>query len=416
MSETVETAVSDLLERFNVSEHLFPVIIEMVLLVFLIVSCIVVFVTARFLLVKVLAKVITKYENSWYNVFLDKKVIHRLIYLMPGILLYFGAPLLSTVGSNIRLISLIYIIFMIYAAQNGILDAINRIYETSYPAAKQRPVKGFLQIVKLILFVVALVIAVSKLVGQSPVILLGGIGAMSAVTMLIFQDSIKGMVAGIQMASNDMVRIGDWIEMPKYGADGDVVDISLTVVKVENFDRTITTIPAYALVSDSFKNWRGMQDAGGRRIKRALNIDMSSISFCSDELCERLGRIELLKDYLNRKTAEISLYNAERSADTTVPVNGRHLTNIGVFREYVREYLLQHPGIRKDMVIIVRQLSPLKEGLPLEIYCFTNTTDWSAYESIQSDIFDHLLSVVIYFDLKIFQEPAGSDIRFLGGH
>ncbi len=416
MTQAIEKIIAGLMEKLGISEHLLPAVTEMIFSVLLIIVCITVYFAARFLLIRVVTKLIKRSESKWDNVFLDKKVIHRLIYLLPGILIYFGSPLLETAGSYLALISLVYTIFMIYAVLSGVLDALNSIYEATYSAAKQRPIKGFIQIVKIVLFLVALVIAISRLVGQSPFILLGGIGAMSAVTMLIFQDSIKGMVAGIQMASNDMVRIGDWIEMPKYGADGDVIDISLTVVKVENFDRTITTIPAYALVSDSFKNWRGMQDSGGRRIKRAISIDMSTISFCSDELLKELGRIELLKTYLDERMAEISDHNAIRNTDTSMPVNGRRLTNIGVFRVYIKEYLKQHRSIRKDMVLMVRQLSPMKDGLPLEIYCFTDTTDWAAYESIQSDIFDHILAAVVYFGLKIYQEPAGSDIRFLGGH
>ncbi len=416
MKDDLGDFIAGLLEKLNVSEHLLPVITEMVFFAAIAVLCVIVFLAAKFLLIRVLSGLIKRSESRWDNVFFDNKVIHRLIYLMPGIIVYFSAPLLDSAGDYVKLISLIYIIFMILAVLMGVLDALNTIYESSYSGAKQRPVKGFLQIIKIVLFVIALVIAVSRLVDKSPVYLLSGIGAMSAVTMLIFQDSIKGLVAGIQMASNDLVRIGDWIEMPKYGADGDVIDISLTVVKVENFDRTITTIPAYALVSDSFKNWRGMQDSGGRRIKRAVYIDMSSIGFCSDELLERLKHIELLKVYLDERSEDIRKYNADRVTEPGMPVNGRRMTNIGVFRMYVQEYLKQHPGIHKDMIIMVRQLSPLKEGLPLEIYCFTNTTEWVRFESIQSDVFDHLLAAVPYFDLKIFQEPSGSDVRELGGH
>ncbi|NCU26419.1 mechanosensitive ion channel [Candidatus Nomurabacteria bacterium] len=416
MQDSIGEFISGFLEKLNISEHMLPVITEIIFFVSIIVLCIIVYLVAKLLLVKVLTGLIMKSESNWDNVFLDNKVIHRLIYLIPGIIVYFSAPLLEAAGNYIEMLSLVYIIFMILAVVMGVLDALNTIYEGSYSAAKQRPIKGFLQIVKIVLFIIALVIAVSRLVNQSPIYLLSGIGAMSAITMLIFQDSIKGLVAGIQMASNDLVRIGDWIEMPKYGADGDVVDISLTVVKVENFDRTITTIPAYALVSDSFKNWRGMQASGGRRIKRAINIDMSSIGFCSDELIEKLGHVEFLREYLSERTEEIRRYNVDRAIDTTMPVNGRRLTNIGVFRVYIREYIKHHPGIHKNMIMMVRQLSPLKEGLPLEVYCFTNTTEWVRYESIQSDIFDHLLAAAVYFDIKVFQEPSGGDIRALGGH
>jgi miniconductance mechanosensitive channel len=229
--------------------------------------------------------------------------------------------------------------------------------------------------------------------------------------MLVFKDSLLGLVAGIQLTGNDMVRVGDWIEMPKYGADGDVIDISLNTVQVQNFDKTITMIPSYALISDSFINWRGMQSSGGRRLKRSLYIDTSSIMFCTEEMIEKFIRVHYLSDYMIQKEREIAEYNAKNQFDRNNPVNGRALTNIGVFRAYISNYLKNHEGINQNMTLIVRQLEPSEHGLPIEIYAFTNSVDWAVYESVQSDIFDHLFAVAPEFGLRIFQNPSGADVR-----
>jgi miniconductance mechanosensitive channel len=277
--------------------------------------------------------------------------------------------------------------------------------------SKTRPIKGLLQVLKIAVYIVAVIVALTDLMGQSPLVMLGGLGAMTAVFSLVFKDSILGLVAGIQLAANDMVRIGDWIEMPKYEADGVVIDISLNTVKVRNFDNTITSIPAYTLVSDAFKNWRGMKSSGARRIMRSVNIDVSSISFCSKELLERLKKSELLREYIENKQKEIDEYNRSRSLDPNAVINARRLTNIGVFRVYIQNYLKNHPGIQQDMIQLVRQLPPAEYGLPIQVYVFSNQTDWTVYENIQSDIFDHILSVVGQFELRVFQSPTGYDFN-----
>jgi len=242
-------------------------------------------------------------------------------------------------------------------------------------------------------------------------VLLGGIGAMTAIISLIFKDSILGFVAGIQLTSNDMIRIGDWIEMPKYSADGTVIDLSLTTVKIQNFDNTVTTVPAYALVTDAFINWRGMQKSGGRRIKRSIVIDASDVKLCDEETIEQFRKIELIGDYIDFKLADINDYNSDQNVDMSISINGRHLTNLGTFRAYITEYLKHHPCIRKDMSLMVRQLSSDGSGIPLEIYAFTNTIKWNEYEMIQADIFDHLYSVISEFGLSVYQQPTGQDIR-----
>lgn len=255
------------------------------------------------------------------------------------------------------------------------------------------------------------IMIVSLLMGKSPLLLLSGLGAMTAVLMLVFKDPILGLVAGIQLSANDMLKIGDWLEMPKYGADGAVTDIGLTTVKVRNWDNTVTTIPTYALISDSFKNWRSMSESGGRRIKRSLNIDTGSVHFLSEEEQRRLQRNSLLHSYLNVKTQELSQHNQEIAVDLASPLNGRRLTNLGTLRAYLEAYLRAHPRIHQNMTLMVRQLAPTPEGLPLEIYAFTNTTVWAEYESIQADIFDHILAVIDEFGLRVHQTPTGNDLR-----
>lgn len=278
------------------------------------------------------------------------------------------------------------------------------------------PLRGLLQTVKLVASILTTILAVSLLMDKSPLILLSGLGALSAVLLLVFKDPILGLVAGIQLSANNMLAVGDWLEMPKYGADGDVVDIALTTVKVRNWDKTITTIPTYALISDSFKNWRGMSEAGGRRIKRSIHVEMSSVCFLSKEQLGELKKAQLLSDYIASTITEIEKENIDKKADMTVIQNGRRMTNVGTFRKYLVSYLKNHPKIHQGMTLIVRQLEPTTFGLPIEIYAFTNTTSWNAYEDIQSDIFDHIIAVLPAFSLRVHESPTGNDIRLLAKH
>lgn len=278
---------------------------------------------------------------------------------------------------------------------------------------QDKPVDSYLQVVNIFLFFIAGIIIFSMVTGKSPWAFLGALGAASAILMLVFKDTILGFVASIQVSTNDMVRVGDWIEMPKYGADGDVIEINLNTVKVQNWDKTITTIPTYYLITDSFKNWRGMQNAGGRRIKRAINVKISSIRYLSREEIDRLATIQLLAPYIQERQVEIDRYNEETKANRSMPVNGRNMTNVGLFRQYINRYVQHHPQIRKDMTMLVRQLQPTEHGLPIEVYIFTSDTRWAVYEDIMSDIFDHLLSAIKYFELEVFEAPASDDIRSL---
>lgn len=364
----------------------------------------------RFIIIKVATKMASKTKRDWDDILLKKKFFHNIANLsIPIALRYLSDDFWQYNRLWLNFINLLSTLFFILIF-NSLLNAFEEIY-SHFEISKIRPIRGFLQIAKGVLFGIGAIVTIALLLGQSPLVLLSGVGAMTAITSLIFKDSILGFVAGIQLTTNDMVRIGDWIEVPKHSADGSVIELSLTTVKVRNFDNTITTIPAYTLVSDSFINWRGMRSSGGRRIKRAIYIDASFVKLCDDEMLTRFERIYLLKDYIQKKKTEIEEYNKLNNYDNTVPVNGRKLTNLGTFRAYIFEYLKQHPKIRKDMPIMVRQLSTDNSGIPLEIYAFTNTVEWVEYEAIQSDIFDHLYSIVSEFDLSVFQNISGNDLR-----
>ena len=297
-------------------------------------------------------------------------------------------------------------LLIVGAGINAFQDAIS-----DYNARSDVPIKSYAQIAKILGYIVGALMTVAVLTGKSPWVLLSGIGALMAVIILVFRDTILSLVASFTIASNRLVKVGDWIEAPTFGADGDVVDIALHTVKVQNWDKTITTIPTYKLVETSFKNWRGMQDSGGRRIKRAIHLDMNTVNFCDADMLARFEKFELIADYVNQRRHEVEADNTRQQTDLSELVNGRRLTNLGTFRAYVAAYLRSHPKIHADMTFLVRQLAPTPRGLPLEIYVFTTTTVWADYEGIQSDIFDHLLAVVPQFDLRVFQEPTGGDWR-----
>ena len=279
---------------------------------------------------------------------------------------------------------------------------------------EDKPLDSYLQVVNIFMFFVAGIIIFSMVTGQSPWAFLGALGAASAILLLVFKDTIMGFVASIQVSTNDMVRVGDWIEMPKYNADGDVIEINLNTVKVRNWDKTITTVPTHYLVTDSFKNWRGMQNAGGRQIKRSINLKISSIRYLENDEIDQLKKIQLLAGYIDERQAEIDRYNAESGADSSMPVNGRKMTNAGLYRQYITQYTSHHPLIHKGYTMLVRQLQPTEHGLPIELYMYTSDTRWGVYENVMADIFDHLLASIKYFGLEVFEAPASDDIRRLG--
>ncbi|MDN3650207.1 mechanosensitive ion channel [Reinekea marina] len=319
----------------------------------------------------------------------------------------------STIFKVIKFASDQWILLFLLLTLFSVLDVFHGVWNRRASGGNHFPIKGILQTIKLLASLFIGLVAIALLIGKSPLLLLSGLGALSAVMMLVFKDPILGLVAGIQLSANDMLAVGDWLEMPKYGADGDVIDIALTTVKVRNWDKTITTIPAYALISDSFKNWRGMTESGGRRISRSVLIETSSIRFLDEALLADLNKSELVGRYLSERLEQIEAENKEKNVDMAVLVNGRRLTNIGTFRQYLVNYLQNHPCIHKDMTLMVRQLAPTSEGLPIQIYAFTNTTSWGEYENIQADIFDHIFAALPAFDLRIHESPTGNDIRSL---
>lgn len=384
---------------------------DLILGVLLIVLCIVVDIIAKKYLVTGLVKITEKTKAKWDDKLVARGVFNRLAHIAPAVVAYWGVPLLFQAQPQFSTISTkIILSYMVIVTASVLLAAIeagNDIY-CQFPVSKDRPIKGYLQIIKLFIICIAIILVVTSILNVNPIGILSGLGAMSAVLILVFKDSLMGLVASINLAANNMVRIGDWIEMPKYGADGDVIDITLQTIHVQNWDKTITSIPIYALISDSFKNWRGMSESGGRRIKRSISIDMSSISFLSHTELEQLKQKKLISEYLSNKESDISDYR-EKTRGGVVPE--RRLTNIGTYRAYVKEYLASNSDISKDMTFLVRQLAPTPTGLPIEIYVFSKNQVWVEYEDIQSDIFDHLISILPEFGLRVFQEPTGADFR-----
>lgn len=373
------------------------------------------FVAKRYILSS-LAYIISRSKTKWDDAILNQRVPNRLAQLAPAIVIYVLTPyaLAGMEGTMafVRGATQIYMIIMLLLALDSALNATEEIYR-SFRAAKEIPIKGFIQISKIALYFLSAIFIISILLNKTPLYLLSGIGALTAVLMLIFRDAILGFVAGIQLAANRMVAHGDWIEMPNYGADGDVLEVTLTTVKVQNWDKTVTTIPTYALISESFKNWRGMQESGGRRIKRAVSIDISSIRFCDEEMLERFEKIQYISEYIEKTKQELEAFNKATKVDYASLANGRRMTNVGTFRAYIQAYLLNHPMINKEMTFLIRQLAPTEYGLPIEIYVFSKDQVWANYEAIQAGIFDHILAVVPEFDLRVYQNPSGSDFHGL---
>lgn len=346
----------------------------------------------------------------------NSTVIARLANVIPALVLSAGIVFVPEVPevlvAIIQNVANAFVILTVALAINGALTVVNTIYERR-PDSHLKPIKGYIQIIKILIYAVTAILIIATLIDRSPVILLSGLGAMAAVLMLVFQDTLLSLVASMQISSNDIVRVGDWVEMPALNADGDVIDIALHTVKVQNWDRTITTIPTRRFITDSFKNWRGMQESGGRRISRTLLIDQQSIGFLTDKEKEHLQSFRLLRTYLREKQEEIDSWNSELREDGRASVNTRRITNIGTFRAYISCYLKNHPGIHQDMIQMVRQMTPTPDGLPIQVYAFTATTAWVEYEGIQSDIFDHLYSIIPEFGLRVYQHPSGVDVRAL---
>ena len=407
-------SLSDFFDSLNFNETWSIILASAVICIGIIIGAIVINIISSKILVKLISRLVKKTSTNWDDVIFKRGVFNRLSRLVPALFVFLtislAFPLYESISDFIKRLAVAYMIIIVISVLEALISSVDDIYK-KHEVSKRRPITGYLQILKIFLFIMGIGLVITTILNKSPIALLSGIGALSAVLLLVFKDSILGFVASIQLTANNMVRIGDWIEMPQYGADGDVIDVTLQSVKVQNWDKTITTIPIYSLVSGSFKNWRGMSESGGRRIKRSINIDIGSIKFCSKEMIANFKKFRHISEYISSKEKEIGEYNKDFKVDEAFLVNGRHLTNIGTFRAYLEGYLRNHPKISKDMTFLIRQLPAVSDGLPIEIYVFCSDTAWVNYEGIQADIFDHIFAVIPEFELRVFQNPSGADLK-----
>ncbi len=371
---------------------------------------------AKRIIVSIASKVARRTVSIWDDVMIENGVFQRVAYILPALLMEISAGLIledfPKVQQKVDLFINVYLIGVFMSLAGALLNSAKEVMLKN-EHLRDKPVNSYIQVSKIIVYFIGGIMIISALMDKNPVYLLGAMGAASAVLLLIFKDTILGFVASIQLSANDMVRLGDWVTIDKYGADGDVIEINLATIKVQNFDLTITTIPTYMFISDSFKNWRGMQEGEGRRIKRAVKINKNSVKFATPEMLERYKKIDLIKPYIEEKESELLLYNQQHVSQLGNPINGRSLTNLGIFRKYLELYLVANPDINHHMQTIVRQLPPTETGLPMEIYTFSNKKKWEDYEEVVADIFDHVLAAVSYFDLTVFQNPSGADFKEL---
>lgn len=369
------------------------------------------YILTKHYVVRFLTDFTSKTKNTYDDLLLSPAILRRLAFIAPLIVINGFAFILPAMAPLIRKISVASLSLVVLLIIGPLITSIHDIYMAQNQEAQGRSIKGYVQVVKLTIYILGGIIIISSLLGKSPLVILSGFGAMTAVLLLIFRDTILSLLASLQISSNDLVRVGDWIEVPSVNADGDVIDIALHTVKIQNFDKTLTIIPTHKLIDVTFKNWRGMKQSGGRRIKRSINIDMTSIRFCDKAMLDRFKGIHLLTAYLEGKEKDIAAYNDAQGVNMGEIVNGRRLTNVGTFRAYISAYIRNHPSIHPSMTFLIRQLQPGETGLPIEIYVFTNDTAWANYEAIQADIFDHILAVVPEFGLRVFQYPTGFDLK-----
>lgn len=398
----------------GIAENWALIIRESSAIVFILLVSVIGFFLTRFFLIRAVHILALRSKTKWDDILIEKKVFRRLAYIAPALIINYLTPYFlgnyELLTNLVETFTAIYMTIVVLRVFLSVADAFHSIYET-YEISKQKPIKGYVQVAKIIGYILAVMVIITILLGKNSFGWMAGFAVFSSVLMLVFKDPILGFVGGIQLSANNMVKVGDWISMPKYGADGNVTDISLTTVKVQNWDKTITTIPTYTLVTDYFQNWRGMEESGGRRIKRSINIDMNSVKFCTPEMLERFKKFQHVADYVNQTEKDITAHNEEFNIDNDVLVNGRRQTNIGVFRAYLKGYLKRNTNVNTGMTFLVRQLQPTENGLPMEVYVFSKIQSWAEYEDIQADIFDHILAVIPEFDLNVFQNPSGSDFR-----
>lgn len=389
----------------------------LVLFLILIVAYVIDFV-CRNIILKIFTKIANKTKTIWDDLIIERKLIHKMINIVPSIFIYMMLAYAFPEQNQSELLDLlkrlceVYIIAISLRFVYASLGLVHEVYSQK-EALRNKPLKGFIQIMQITVIVIGIIAIVGILINQPIKGLLTGLGASAAILTLVFKDTILGFVAGIQLSANDMLRPGDWITMDKYKADGVVIEMTLYAVKVRNWDNTVTTVPPYALISDSFQNWRNMFESGGRRTKRSINIDINSVRFCTPEMLEKFRKISLITDYIDGKEEELSTFNELHNIDSSILVNGRRQTNLGVFRNYLLRYLKSYPGINHDLMCMVRHLQPTDKGIPIELYFFSADRTWVVYESLQADIFDHVLAVIPEFDLRVFQDISGNDLRQL---
>ena len=412
--DTINNDLTNLLQQMGVHQESLGITQRIVIIAGILIIAFVADYFCRKIVVPTIKKLTARTQATWDDYLFNDAVLDNMCHLIPPIILYVLLPFaFPHEPVTLTFILKLCWVYITAVAMKLICSFLTSLYTISseHEKLKNHPLKGVYQMIKLIVICVGVIIIVSTLIDKDPVNILTGLGASAAILMLVFKDTIMGLVAGVQLSANDMLRPGDWITMPKYGADGTVIEVTLTTVKVRNWDNTITTVPPYALVSDSFQNWNAMRESGGRRIKRSVNIDMSSVKFCTPEMLERFRKISLLKDYIERKEQDLQDYNAAHSIDDTVKVNGRRQTNLGVFRAYLTAYLRSLPYTNQELHCMVRHLQPTDRGIPVELYFFSTVKDWIPYEEIQADVFDHVLAVIPEFDLRVFQSPSGADVQ-----
>lgn len=414
MFEKYINLLEEIFAGLGLNEKISGFISEVISVITLFLIAIIIYVIVIYIIKKTVHIFIKKTHSQRDDILIKNNVFNRLCLIIPAYIIrnFVTAALPSSpvLASTIIMVTKIYEVFIYSRVLDAILTTLNDIYDT-YEISKSKPIKGFIQVLKIIIYLVCLLLVVAILTQKQLSNILIGLGTLSAVLMLVFKDPILGFVGGLQLTINDMLRIGDWIVMEKSKADGEVLEIGLTTVKVQNWDKTITTIPTYTLISDSFTNWRGMENSGGRRIARSFVIDADTVKFCTPEMLERFKKFQLVSKYIEDKENEIEEYNKQNNVDTSNLVNGRRQTNIGIFRAYLHEYIKDCPYINKNMTFMVRQLAPTEYGIPIQIYAFSSNKEWISYENIQSDIFDHVFAVVSMFDLKIYQRPSSNTLE-----
>lgn len=415
---TIQQWIYNLLVNWGLIKDTHSYLDNLVVLLLIIAVTVGVDYLCRYLFLDMFKRIARRTRNTWDDLIVERKIIHKMMHIIPAVLVYILLPFAFSPEDSpqvlflLQRLCLIYIISVSLRFINASLNVIHEIYNRK-ETFKNKPLKGFIQIIQVIVFFIGFIFIISVLINKSPVTLFAGLGASAAILLLVFKDTILGFVAGIQLSANDMLRVGDWITMDKYGANGTVIEVTLNAVKVRNFDNTITTIPPYALVTDAFQNWRGMSESAGRRIKRSIHIDMNSVCFCTPEMLEKFRKIALLTDYIESKEKELHHYNETYAIDGSIGVNGRRQTNLGVFRAYLFRYLQSLPDVNKQLTCMVRHLQPTDTGIPIELYFFSSIKDWVPYEDLQADVFDHLLAVIPEFGLSVFQHISGNDLRSL---